>query len=44
MHVHSRTARRTPHRLAAAGAVAVVLTAAGPSVAQAAPATQAYKD
>ncbi|WP_100501656.1 aggregation-promoting factor C-terminal-like domain-containing protein [Geodermatophilus chilensis] len=44
MHAHSRTPRRTLHLLTATGATAVALTVAGQSVAQAAPAKQAYKD
>ena len=44
MHAPSSTARRALHLLTAAGAMTVALTAAGESVAQAAPAKQAYKD
>jgi len=42
--MHSRTPRRTLHLLTAAGAMTLALVAAGPTVAQAASAKQAYKD
>ena len=44
MHAPSSTARRALHLLTATGAMTLAVTFAGESLAQAAPAKQAYKD